>query len=51
MLKGLIGMAVAKVFQAFFEIVHSGICWGCSSNPVGHRLAPSLSLPDTSRAD
>src|ERR1700683_1538833 len=41
MLKGLIGMAIAKVFAAFFEIVHSRIGLGCSSNPVGHRLAPS----------
>src|ERR1700729_1054432 len=42
MLQRLIGMAVTKVFQAFFEIAHPGVCWGCGSDPVGHRLAPSL---------
>ena len=37
-LQSFISMAVAKMFQAFFKIIHSGICGGGSSYPVGHRL-------------
>jgi len=37
-LKRFVSMAVAKIFQAFFKVVHSSICRGGSSDPVGHRL-------------
>ena len=37
-LQSFISMAVAKMFQAFFKIIHSRICGGGSSYPVGHRL-------------
>lgn len=37
-LKRFISMAVAKIFQAFFKVIHSSVCRGGSSYPVGHRL-------------
>jgi hypothetical protein len=37
-LQSFISMAVAKIFQAFFEIIHSSVCGGGCSYPVGHRL-------------